>query len=1213
MADAWIGNACVTGSGDWMVVAYAPRVFMNDEVLMQRGAFTAIVDLNSGGVTKLAVQSSLAYFNPGCGTDETAVLTQSRGTEMSETRLFHLDAQSGVLGDAIDIPAQVTSAVPVRGGIVAADGARLVAISPDGERTELVRTTHVPFDVRPDRDGGVVFVDREANRDTDQVPTASITRLEARYIDRPQSDQARVTSLAEGPMTNLGLTGGGGTVFIMGNPDRVDEGLPGSVRFVRDTPLGSTVTTGGAALVTQVEWADGQGSGVALESTEARPVVIGVLDVSTQEESRFAVLPSAGPGQHEGEGREISPLLPSVEQKAPPAAAENAVDASSDHLRHQIVEDDRYCAVPRNDPRSQPVQPKPRQVEWAVNRAVLGQLDQYISRPANWKNHGMPAYQPQTLFPSLPLDGGGYVPHQVLLGVAAQESNMRQSSWHVMPGVSGNPLIGNFYGRDVAQDGSSDWGINWADADCGYGVMQVTDHMRMAGREHGGLPAWPYEKQRAVALDYTVNVAAGLQILQDKWNQTRGEGLIVNNGSSARPENWFFALWAYNSGFYPRSDAGSNGGAWGVGWANNPANPYWKPNRTPFMDDGNGYPNYKDAATPQYWPYQEKVLGFAAYPPELLEAPNTPVSAYRQANWNPSNGFSAERNRARIKPPVDLFCDPGVNKCHAENLHEGSKNDENGPCQSRGSDGRIDHKCWWNGPAVWKEDCAVSCGYDFRRFPDGWAEEPDGTAYPPNCGVEGLPSNALVIDVQPNSVPSTRPGCSRSSWVNAGSFTMDFGAGEISNGVRTWPSKIDFHQIGGGFGGHFFLGHTREAGSATGERLKATGRWEMNRQLSGWARVMVHIPDHGAHTQQAKYVIYNGTKLLGTRYIPTRYRAHTWVNLGVFDFSGGGFPRVELANVTDDGTGADSIAWDSVAFVPMTKKPDHFIVAMGDSYSSGEGAGDYSVVSDNNRASQNSWNGCRRSDNAWARKATLRGQSQNIGILADRNDPDLDFQFIACSGARASQMQSGDPLTWGWDGQFREKSQVDSGVLDENTTLVALTLGGNDANFSTVVQDCVTPFSTCTDSELMRQYIRQAVPNTKETIRQIHRKAPNAQIRVLGYPRLFSAENGCIWLNSENKNRLNDAADYMTEIQGDMVVDLLMDEGIPVSFFSPDTRFEGNRACDNPEGIHEVVRAQKGEGDNQCFDSNTFCISRESFHPKNLGTTIYGRVFEETL
>jgi hypothetical protein len=1220
MADAWIGNACVTGSGERLVVAYAPRTFMNSAELMQRGAFTAVVDLVSGEVTKLDLRASLAYFNPGCGTGESAVLVQSRGAEMSETRLVAVDAGRAKLGEPVEVSGQITSPVPVgKASWVAAAGGRLVEIDRAGEVVELVRTSGVPYGVTVDADGGIVFLDRAADRDARTRPTVAVRRL-----DRDQG-AAGARTLAVGPLTGLGLTASAdGAVAITGRPDRVERDLPGVVRRLPDALVDARLSTEGASLLNGVAWADGEGAGLMAEPGEPRLTELRLLDGVTGAESDFTVLPSEEPGEHEGEGREPAggsvADVPSGDASPDGTSSDSASvagtsSALSGDRRYEIVEEERYCSVPRNEPSNQPIQPKPRQVEWAVNRAVMGELNQYVSRPANWKNHGMGAYQPQTLFPSQPLLGGGRVPHQVLLGVAAQESNMRQSSWHVMPGAGGNPLIGNYYGRAYDPDGTTDWAIDWAHADCGYGVMQVTDHMRLAGREDGGLPAWPYEKQRAVALDYTVNIAAGLQILQEKWNQTRSEGLVINNGSAARPENWFFALWAYNSGYYEQANAGEHDGAWGVGWANNPANPYWKPSRTAFMDTGLGQPHYQDAATPQYWPYQEKVLGFAAYPPSLLEAPNTPVPAFRPASWNPSNGRSAEQNRALVKPPIDLFCTPEVNDCHIEKLDDDTENDENGPCEVRDANGDLTFKCWWNQPVTWKDDCAASCGYEFRRFPDGWAEEPDGQSYPPRCDQGGLPSGALIIDVRPNSVPSTRPNCSRTFWANAGTFTMDFGPGETWGGgvpLQLWPSKVDFHQIGGGFGGHFFLGHTRETGSVTGERLKATGRWELDGELPGWARVMVHIPDNGAHTQQAKYQIYNGDTLVATRHIPTRHRAHTWVNLGVFDFSAGGRPRVELANVTDDGTGADSIAWDALAFVPLAEKPDHFIVVMGDSYSSGEGAGDYSVVSDNNRTDELRWNGCRRSDNAWSKKATLRGQSENIGILAARHDPVLDFQFVACSAATAWVMQHGDPNTWGRDGQFREKSQLDSGVLNADTTLVALTIGGNDAGFAAVIEDCILPLVPCPNLEMMKANIRAAIDEAETTIRQIGIAAPNATIRLLGYPRLFSSENGCAALSDQDRDRINEAGDYMTLLQETMAVNLFMDYGTKVFFTTPDHRFEGHRSCDDEEGIHQTVAAQNGEGDNVCIGPE-FCVSRESFHPNQLGTSLYGRVFEGTL
>ena len=219
----------------------------------------------------------------------------------------------------------------------------------------------------------------------------------------------------------------------------------------------------------------------------------------------------------------------------------------------------------RRRPKKQAFQPTPRQVEWAVDQAVVGKLNTHVSRAANWKNTGMSAYQPQSLFPLKTMAGdpngtpdaadGYHIPAQVMLGVTAQESNMWQATRFAVPGVTANTLIGNFYGISHGSDGETPdpWAINWADADCGYGIVQVTDGMRKAGHEKPGETALSVQKQEAVALDYTANIAAGVNILVDKWNQTYSAGMTVNDGGPEYIENWFFALWAYNSGFYPQS------------------------------------------------------------------------------------------------------------------------------------------------------------------------------------------------------------------------------------------------------------------------------------------------------------------------------------------------------------------------------------------------------------------------------------------------------------------------------------------------------------------------------------------------------------------------------------------------------------------------------------------------------------------------------------
>lgn len=887
-ADSWIGNACVTGSGKWAVVVYAPRTFTNEPALMARGAFTAVVGLDSGEVRKLPVKSSLSYYNPGCGVADTAVLTQAGGEVLDATRLVSLDVPSAETAAAVEVPGQVTSAVPVGDEVYAAAAGRVVRVSGSGGLTDVARTDGTPYRLTPDSGGGLVFMDHDGD-ETSRAGHLTAGQL-ADGAQTPGTGTPR--TLAEGPLNGTGLTRTAtGGVWLTGETKQVADDLPAGVRVLPGTPRDARASARGGALVTHTADArtDG-GAGAAGAVAASRPVRIEVTARATGKDVAFTVDPgTVATGESAGK-----------------PAADGAPRTTAS--RTEIIESERTCSVPRNDPRNQALQPKPRQVEWALNQAVKGTLDDHISRPANWKNLDMPAYRPQSadMFPAPALSGGGRIPAQVALGVAMQESNLWQASRFTVPGVTGNPLIGNFYGIDL-YDGvsSNDWDINWAEADCGYGIMQITDHMRRAGEEDGGPAAWPYQKQRAVALDYTANVAAGLTILGEKWNQTRNAGLTVNNGDPAKLENWFFALWAYNSGFYPQSDAGDNGGAWGVGWFNNPANPEWDPARDNFMEDRYGNPQHADAAHPQDWPYQEKVLGFAAQPPEALEAPNTTVPAFRPATWNGTEGDaltpgSAKYHRSGVKPPMTLFCS-SANDCDPDAVTSAA-----GPC------GRSDFRCWWHQEVTWKSDCAATCGNEFIRFNSSYPEEADGTAYPPNCALDDVPANALLIDNLSEHTPSVRPGCEK-RWTSAGEFTVDFGTGETRHGDQVWPSKVDFHQIGAGFGAGFYFAHGRHP-DEKGWRLRVEGTWAFDRTVSGPGLVAVHLPDHGARTEYARYEIETagGTE---ERIIRQHGEGNRWVLLGAYAFDNK--PVVRLDNFVPGGQGEDNVAFDAAMVIPV--------------------------------------------------------------------------------------------------------------------------------------------------------------------------------------------------------------------------------------------------------------------------------------------------------
>jgi endonuclease/exonuclease/phosphatase family metal-dependent hydrolase len=960
--DQWIGNACVTGSGRRAVVAYAPRTFTNTEALFDRGAFTAVVDLKTGAVHKLSVRTSLAYFNPSCGAGERVVLTQAGDADLGRTRLLQLNAATAKVGARIVVQGQLTSPVPTAGGIVAADSGALVTVSAAGKRRVLAATAGVAFRVAADAEGGVVYMEQTGQE------TASVRRIDMRAETARTKTALTPQTLASGGLAELQVASGkGGRVFVTGAHQT--RKVTSSVSLLT-VPVGSEVSTEGELALTSTLRATNADPRVPVAApAAAQPVTITATVLATNTPVTFTAVPTGGGDPSAGV------LTPAVARSRVNTAAgrvntaagrvntaagrvntaagrvntaagrvntaagrvntaagrvntagtgtgrvvtASTVSTASVGLAADPGDPadkaDRYCAVPRNDPRNQAMQPKPRQVEWAVDQAVRGVLT--VQRPANWKNLGMPAYSPQGYFPPLALEGGGSVPSQIMLGITAQESNMWQAARFAVPGVTANPLIGNYYGLNIYNSTEADdWTIKWADADCGYGVTQVTDGMRLSGREKPGETAMPYEKQRAVALDFAANVAAGVRILQDKWNQTRKAGMKINDGNVAKLENWFYAVWAYNSGFYPQSAAAANSGAWGVGWGNNPANPKYPAGRTPFLDD-----TMRDASHPQDWPYPEKVMGWAGHPVEILESPDVLVAGYRPAYWNGTAGGttvvgSAEYNRYRVKPPINQFCN-ATNECEPGAKYQPNAPDMGtepaGPCASTDAQGRYDLHCWYHGSSTWKPDCPQTCGNEILRFDPGYAYQDDGTAYPPTCAASGLPAGSIIADDVPTGTPSIRPNCTN-SWTNSGSFAFSWP--QDSNGM--YPGKIDTHQLGVGFGGHVWMTNARPEYNSADQLLKVTGTWSFDTNYTGMGRVWVALPDTGAGDAKTFYQVK--TKY-GWRNARVQQKStgtgNRWVSIGVFQFAGQ--PQVRLSTSAPDGNGTQRVAFDAVALQPVT-------------------------------------------------------------------------------------------------------------------------------------------------------------------------------------------------------------------------------------------------------------------------------------------------------
>jgi lysophospholipase L1-like esterase len=117
------------------------------------------------------------------------------------------------------------------------------------------------------------------------------------------------------------------------------------------------------------------------------------------------------------------------------------------------------------------------------------------------------------------------------------------------------------------------------------------------------------------------------------------------------------------------------------------------------------------------------------------------------------------------------------------------------------------------------------------------------------------------------------------------------------------------------------------------------------------------------------------------------------------------------------------------------------VVILGDSYSSGEGGGDYGPGG-----------ACHRSPNAWGRQAFPKS---------------VTVHNLACSGAVVADYWASDQQKrWNpWDDVESQHDQLDSLARSGDVDVVALTMGGNDIQFPALVFSCVTT-PNCVDNDM---------------------------------------------------------------------------------------------------------------------------------------------------
>jgi GDSL-like Lipase/Acylhydrolase family len=126
----------------------------------------------------------------------------------------------------------------------------------------------------------------------------------------------------------------------------------------------------------------------------------------------------------------------------------------------------------------------------------------------------------------------------------------------------------------------------------------------------------------------------------------------------------------------------------------------------------------------------------------------------------------------------------------------------------------------------------------------------------------------------------------------------------------------------------------------------------------------------------------------------------------------------------------------------------------------------------------------------------------------------LTLRDATCSGATTVHMTN--PQNVEPDGP--NPPQFDS--LDASTTVVSLTIGGNDIGFSQVAESCITvnPFShPCLDKynaggvDQLKARIEATAPKVAAVLQGIHARSPSAKIYVVNYPAIFPETGFGCW------------------------------------------------------------------------------------------------------
>lgn len=271
-------------------------------------------------------------------------------------------------------------------------------------------------------------------------------------------------------------------------------------------------------------------------------------------------------------------------------------------------------------------------------------------------------------------------------------------------------------------------------------------------------------------------------------------------------------------------------------------------------------------------------------------------------------------------------------------------------------------------------------------------------------------------------------------------------------------------------------------------------------------------------------------------------------------------------------------------------------LAMGDSYASGQGAGNYREGTDTSR------NRCHQS--------TLSYSYMFSSIFRSPVS-------VACSGAKLVNVyRMGDRREEVDQLSFSEPSDLDNynaltgyipgyieqiGFLANYPEVVTISVGGNDIKFADHLQKCVQPwktgnsgtcFATYEDRAELVKVINDRLPRLRSTYKEIRKDDPERRLYVIGYPQVAKHDGDCGVNVQMNKAELL-AAEQLINYLNKVIREAASQAG--AYYVDVEDAFDGYRLCENKTSRVAV------NGVTTRFDQGKTIEFTESFHPNARG------------